>query len=155
MTKGSNRNLQKNIYSNNARDGQETKSLGMEQGVGKWHGRNKPALMHSGVCEEKQGKPPQSSKSGSPSFSGGRHAGNSRDCTGRTSTCAAAHKVFRPRLPPQPGTRSTMLSRQPHCSLGQLCGRDTAGRGWAAARECAWGRRGRTGGCGGLREGRC
>lgn len=65
----------KNIYYNNPRDGQETKSLGMEQGVRKLHGRSKPALKHSRVCEEEQGTPSQSTKSGTPSFSGGRHAG--------------------------------------------------------------------------------
>lgn len=41
----------------------------------KSHGRSKPALKHSVVCEEEQGTPLQSTKSGTPSFSGGKHAG--------------------------------------------------------------------------------
>lgn len=49
MTKCSNGNLQKNIYCKNPTDGQETKSLGMEQGVRKSHGRTKPALKHGGA----------------------------------------------------------------------------------------------------------
>lgn len=47
----------KKIYYNKPTDGEETKSLGMEQGVRKSHGRSKPALKHSKVCEEEQGMP--------------------------------------------------------------------------------------------------
>lgn len=107
MTKCSNGNLQKNIYCKNTTDGQETKSLGMEQGVRKSHGRTKPALKHGGAgCEEEQGTPLQSMKnSGTPSFSGGSMQGGSKDCTGRTST-AAGYKESMPQLPPPSGTRS-------------------------------------------------
>lgn len=85
-------------YNNNPTDGQETKSLGKEQGVRKVHGRSKPALKHSGVCEEEQGMPLQSTRSGTPSLRGGMQGG-SKDCTGRTST-AAAHEEFMPWIHP-------------------------------------------------------
>jgi len=117
MTKCSNRNLQKKIYYNNPTDGQETKSLGMEQGVRKFRGRSKPALKHSRVCEEEPRTPLQSMKSGTPSFLGGGMQGGSKDCTGRTST-AGAHMEFMPRLPAWPGTRSKMLYRQPQLQPG-------------------------------------
>lgn len=101
---------------NNPTDGQETKSLGMEQGVAKLHGRSKPELKHSRVCEEEQGMPLQSMKSGTPSFSGGRHAGRQQGL--HRQDAGSAHKEFMPRLHPQPGTRSEMLYRQPQLQPG-------------------------------------
>lgn len=48
---------------------------------------------------------------------GGGMQGGSKDCTGRTST-AAAHKEFKPWLPPQSSTRSKTLYRQPQLQPG-------------------------------------
>lgn len=126
MTKCSNRNLQKNIYYNNPTDGQETKSLGTEQGVRKSRGSGKPALKRSGVCEEEQGTPSQSTKSGTPPSLGGGMRGGGKGCTGRTST-AAAHEEFMPRSLPSraPGLRShspSCYTDSRSCSPGQLCG---------------------------------
>lgn len=131
----------KYIYYNNPTDGQETKSLGMEQGVRKLHGRNKPALKHSGVCEEKQGTPSQSSKSGTPPSLGGGMRGSSEDCTGRTRT-AAARKAFMPRLPPQSGTRSKMLYRQPQLQPGTALRNGTPALQQLTQQGSAWQRRG-------------
>lgn len=72
----------KNIYYNNPTDRWETKSLGMEWGVRKSHGRSKPVLEHSWGCEEAQGTPLHSTKRGTPS-SGGRHAGRQQEAPHR------------------------------------------------------------------------
>lgn len=88
----------KKYHYNNPTDGQETQSLGMEQGVRNMHGRNKPALKHSRACEEEQGMSLQSTRSGSPSFEG-RHARRQQGLH-RQDQHSRAHKEFMPWIHP-------------------------------------------------------
>lgn len=62
------------------------------------HGRNKPALKHSRVCEEEQGMSLQSTRSGSPSFEG-RHARRQQGLH-RQDQHSRAHKEFMPWIHP-------------------------------------------------------
>lgn len=115
----------------------------MEQGLRKVHGRSKPALKHSRVCEEEQGMPLQSTRSGSPSFEG-RHARSSKDCTGRTST-AAAHKEFMPWIHPVrhrgQDVPTAPAAAWDSCGVGHhpcshSLSRAKLGRAWECARGC-------------------
>lgn len=79
----------------------------------KVHGRSKPALKHSRVCEEEQEMPPQSTRSGTPSFEG-RHARRQQGLH-RQDQHSSTHKEFMPWI--LSGTGAKMY-QQPHLQLG-------------------------------------
>lgn len=134
----------------------------MEPGVRKLHGSGKPALKHSGVCEEEQGMPSQSTKSGTPSFSGGRHAGRQQGLHRQDQYGSGTQGVHATAPFPVGHQISDVIPTAPAAAWGSSAEQDatsaathSAGQSLAEAWECAWECRGRIRGCGGLREGRC
>lgn len=90
----------------------------MEQGVRKVHGRSTPALKHSRVCEEEQGMPWQSTRSGSPSLEGSharRQQGLHRQ--DQHSSTQGVHA-----MDPSCQAQGPRCTKSPSCSLGKLWG---------------------------------
>lgn len=130
---------------NNPTDGQETKSLGMEQGVRKVHGRSKPALKHSRVCEGEQGMPLQSTRSGTPPL---REACKEAARTAQAGPAQQGHTRNSCHGSILSGTGAKMY-RQPQLQPGIAVGWDTipaathsAGQSLAEVWECAGGGQG-------------